>query len=74
MRRTMKSSKPIKTKVLILVTMLLLGVTLTGCIDPVVAQMEAEHERLGAQLEREMQMYGFPSPATPPRSSFYPAP
>ncbi len=70
----MKSTKSFKTKVLMLVTMLLLSVTLTGCLDPVVAQMEAEHERLGAQLERDLQQYGFPSPATPRTSSFYPAP
>jgi hypothetical protein len=64
--------KLIRTKVLMVVTLLLLAVSLTGCFDPIEAEMKAEHERLGAQLERELRQYGFAAPATPPSRLFYP--
>lgn len=66
--------KLIRTKVLMVVTLLLLTVSLTGCFDPIVEEMQAEHERLGAQLERELRQHGFAAPATPPSQLFYPNP
>ena len=66
--------KLIRTKVVTVVTLLLLAVSLTGCFDPIEAEMRAEHEKLGAQLERELRQYGFATPATPPSQLFYPAP
>ena len=66
--------KLIRTKVLMVVTLLLLALSLTGCFDPVEAEMRAEHERLGAQLERELRQHGFAVPATPPSQLFYPSP
>jgi hypothetical protein len=64
--------KLIRKKVLMVMTLLLLAVSLTGCIDPIESEMQAEHERLGAQLERELRQYGFVAPATPPSQLFYP--
>ena len=66
--------KLIRMRVLMVVTLLLLAVSLTGCLDPIDAQMQAEHERLGAQLEQELRQYGFATPAAPPSQLFYPTP
>jgi hypothetical protein len=70
--------KLIRTRVLTVLTLFLLAVTLTGCFDPIEAEMKAEHERLGAQLERELRQYGFAAPAAapaaPPSQLYYPAP
>ncbi len=66
--------KLIRTRLLTVITLLLLTVSLTGCFDPIEAQMEAEHERLGAQLEQELRQHGFATPATSPSRLFYPAP
>ncbi len=39
---------------MIVVTGILLAVTLAGCIDPVAADMEAEHRELGQICEQEL--------------------
>jgi hypothetical protein len=71
----MKSNSSLIWRKLLMVVMLfLMAVALSGCLDPVVAQMEAEHERLGAQLENDIRMNSFAYPTSYPQSRLYPAP
>ena len=44
----------IRTRVLTVATAIFLAVSLTGCIDPIVADMEAEHQRLGNEVKQEL--------------------
>ena len=53
--RTMKSHYvSIRTSVLAAVTAILLAVSLTGCNDSILADMEAEHIRLGNVAMQEL--------------------
>ena len=47
-------------KLLILIIGVFLAVTLMGCHDPIVADMEAEHHRLGNIAEQELRQ-GLPA-------------
>ncbi len=74
MRSKMKSICSSTGRWLIMLTVLILmAVTLSGCLDPIVAKMETEHERLGAQLEDEMRMHSFVFPTTAPSGSLHQA-
>ena len=64
----------IMTRVLTVVTAIFLAVSLMGCNDPIVADMEAEHQRLGNVVKQELRQ-GFS--AFPPSSQsevLFPAP
>ena len=70
----MKRTRSSKWKKLLMVAMLLImAVGLSGCLDPIVAKMEAEHERLGAQLEDDIRMNSFAFPSNYPQNNYYPA-
>ena len=64
----------IKTRVLTVATAIILGVSLMGCNDPIVADMEAEHQRLGDIVKNELRngLTAFP-PSSQPKV-LYPAP
>lgn len=73
----------IKGKLLILIIGIFLAVTILGCHDPIVADMEAEHRQLGDICKRELQhrqdlsvfrqdLSAFPS--TSQAEVFHPAP
>ena len=62
-------------KVLTLIIGLFLAVTVTGCIDPVASDCEAEHLRLG-QIAKQQLQYGLSSYNLPAQQgqTFHPAP
>ena len=66
--------KSITTKLITLLMGTFLAVTLPGCIDPIVADMEAEHRRLGILAKQDLQQNQFTSPTTSQAKVFYPAP
>lgn len=71
----MKSKyKSITVKLLTLVMGIFLAVTLLGCIDPIVADMEAEHRRLGIIAKQELRQSLSTSPTTSQAKTLYPAP
>jgi len=45
----------ITIKLLILIIGIFVAVTLPGCMDPIVSDMEAEHQRLGAIVMQDLQ-------------------
>jgi hypothetical protein len=45
----------ITVKLLALIIGIFLAVTLLGCLDPIVADMEAEHQRLSLIAKQELQ-------------------
>jgi hypothetical protein len=45
----------IKIKVLTVATAVFLAISLMGCNDPIVADMEAKHRRLGNEAKLELQ-------------------
>ena len=55
----------IRTRVLTVATAIFLAVSLIGCNDPIVSDMEAEHQRLGSVVKQELR-YGLT--AFPPSS------
>jgi len=61
----------IRTRVLTVATAIFLAISLTGCIDPIVADMEAEHRRLGSVVKQELRQ-GFSTlpPSTQPEALF----
>jgi hypothetical protein len=71
--RTMKRCKnPTILKLLTLIIGLFLAVTVTGCIDPVAADCQEEHFRLGEIAKQQLQ-YGLSS-YTQQGQTYYPAP
>lgn len=64
----------IMTKLLALVMGVFFALALSGCGDPIIADMEAEHYRLGSACQRDLRMglSGFPTTAQAP--TFRPAP
>ena len=66
--------KSIVVKLFTLLIGLFLSVTLFGCIDPIVADMEAEHERLGMIARQDLQQNLYASPASSQTKTLYPAP
>jgi len=63
----------IRTRVLTAATAILLAVSLMGCNDPIVAEMEAEHIRLGNVAMQELQGLPAYQPSTQ-TEVFFPAP
>lgn len=51
-----------------------IAVTLLGCIDPIVSDMEAEHQRLGIIAKQELQQSPSVYPTTPQEKVLFPAP
>lgn len=45
----------LKTKVLTITTMIMLAISLAGCNDPIVTDMEAEHHQLGIIVQQDLQ-------------------
>lgn len=61
-------------KLLILIIGFFLAVTLLGCSDPIVADMEAEHRRLGVIAKQELRQGLSVFPSTSQAEVFHPAP
>jgi len=64
----------IRTKALTVATAIFLAVSLMGCMDPIVADMEAEHQRLGNVVKQELRqgLSAFPPSSQP--EALFPAP
>ena len=75
MRRMMKNKyKSITVKLFTLVMGIFLSVTLFGCKDPIVADMEAEHQRLGIIAKQDLQRNYSTSPTSVQSNALFPAP
>lgn len=61
-------------RLLILITVFFLAVTLLGCNDPIVADMEAEHQRLGNVCGQELRQGLSAFPLTTQAEVLHPAP
>ncbi len=66
--------KSITVKLFTLVMGIFLAVTLLGCNDPIVADMEAEHRRLGTIAKQELRQSPSTFPTTSQAKVLYPAP
>ena len=66
--------KSITTKLFTLLMGIFLSVTLFGCRDTIVADMEAEHQRLGVLARQDLQQNLSISPTTSQMKALYPAP
>ena len=66
--------KSITVKLFTLIMGIFLAVTLFGCSDTIVADMEAEHERLGVIARQDLQQNLSMSPTTSQTKALYPAP
>jgi hypothetical protein len=64
----------IKVKLLALIIGIFLAVTLAGCMDPIVSDMEAEHQRLGAIVKQDLQQSPFNYQTSPQSKTLFPAP
>jgi len=64
----------IRGRLLALITAIFLAVTLMGCHDPVVADMEAEHQRLGNVVKKELRQGLSAFPPASQAEVLYPAP
>ena len=64
----------IRTRVLTVATAIFLAVSLMGCNDSIVGDMEAEHQRLGNVVKQELRngLSAFPPGSQP--EVLYPAP
>ena len=66
--------KSITVKLFTLVIGIFLAVTLFGCMDPIVADMEEEHRRLGMIARQDLQQNIPTSPTVSQTESLFPAP
>ena len=66
--------RSITVKLLILAMGIVLAVTLLGCNDPIVADMEAEHRRLGVIAKQDLRQNLSNSPTASQAIVLYPAP
>ena len=66
--------KSITIKLFTLLMGIFLSVTLFGCRDTIVADMEAEHQRLGVLARQDLQQNLSISPTTSQTKALYPAP
>ena len=66
--------KSITVKLFTLIMGIFLAVTLFGCSDTIVADMEAEHQRLGIIARQDLQQNLSISPTTSQTKALYPAP
>ena len=70
----MKSSfDSIKTKVSMIATAIIVAILLTGCNDPIVADMEAKHRRLGNEAKLELQQCPSAHPSGSQTEALFPA-
>ena len=71
----MKSKyKSITVKLFTLIMGIFLAVTLLGCNDPIVADMEAEHRRLGILAKQDLRQNVSAFPTSSQEKVLYPAP
>ena len=61
-------------KLFALIIGIFLAVTLLGCNDPIVADMEAEHQRLGIIAKQELRQSPSAFPTTSQAKVLFPAP
>jgi hypothetical protein len=74
MERMMESSHTsIMVRLLMLITALFSAVALLGCNDPIVADMEAEHQRLGSVCQEELRQGISAFPLTSQAEALHPA-
>lgn len=66
--------KLITVKLFTLIMGIFLAVTLFGCSDTIVADMEAEHQRLGIIARQDLQQNLSISPIISQTKALYPAP
>lgn len=64
----------IRTRVLTAAMAIFLTVSLMGCNDPIVADMEAEHRQLGNVAKQELQQCRSAYPASSQTEALFPAP
>jgi len=64
----------IKTKVLTVATAFFLAISLMGCNDSIVADMEAQHRRLGNEAKLELQRCPSANPPSSQTEALFPAP
>jgi hypothetical protein len=64
----------ITVKLLAFIFGIFLAVTLLGCMDPIVSDMEAEHQKLSLIAKQELQQSPFNHQTSPQDKSLYPAP
>ena len=64
----------IRRRLLLFVTIALAAVALPGCLDPIVGDMEAEHERLGRVCQQQLQQSRYGSPQISQTETLFPAP
>jgi hypothetical protein len=75
MRRMMKTKyKSITIKLFTLIIGIFIAITLFGCMDPIVADMEAEHRRLGIIAKQDLRHNLSTSPTTSQPKALFPAP
>jgi hypothetical protein len=75
MRRMMKDMyKSIMVKFFTLVIGIFFAITLFGCMDPIVADMEAEHQRLGVIAKQDLRQSLSTSPTNLRTEPLFPAP
>lgn len=66
--------KSITVKSFTLIMGIFLAVTLFGCNDPIVADMEAEHRRLGMIAKQDLRQNLSASPTSSQTETLFPAP
>lgn len=64
----------IRTRVLTAAMAIFLTVSLMGCNDPIVADMEAEHRQLGNVVKQELQQCRSAFPPSTQTEALFPAP
>lgn len=64
----------ITVKLLTLLIGFFLAVTLPGCMDPIVSDMEAEHQRLGMIAEQDLHRSPFNYQTSSQSKTLFPAP
>ena len=64
----------IRTRVLAATMAIFLTVSLMGCNDPIVADMDAEHRQLGNLVKQELQQGRSAYPPSSHTEALYPAP
>ena len=61
-------------RLLLIAVLAFLTVVLFGCLDPIVSDMQAEHEQLGRVCQQELQRGGYASPQRAQPDTLFPAP
>ena len=63
----------LRTGILTVATAIFLAVSLMGCMDSIVTDMEAEHRRLGNEVKQDLQKCPSAFPAVSQTEAPYPA-